>query len=48
LCVQSRLVCSAGGSSVRVKARSPVAWIAASIENHIWSIEEIAKLIDSN
>jgi len=28
LCVQSRLVCSAGGSPVRVKARSPVAWIA--------------------
>ena len=28
LCVQIRLVCSAGDSPVRVKARSPVAWIA--------------------
>jgi len=28
LCVKSRLVCSAGGSPVRIKARSPVAWIA--------------------
>ena len=28
LYVQLRLVCSAGGSPVRVKARSPVAWIA--------------------
>lgn len=28
MCVKSRLVCSAGGSHVRVKARSPVAWIA--------------------
>jgi len=28
LCVQLRLVCSAEDSPVRVKARSPVAWIA--------------------
>ncbi|MBU4314011.1 MAG: hypothetical protein KJ821_04375 [Actinobacteria bacterium] len=28
LCVQLKLVCSAGDSPVRVKARSPVAWIA--------------------
>ena len=29
MCVQIRLVCSVGVSPVRVKARSPVAWIAA-------------------
>jgi len=28
LCVQLKLVCSTGDSPVRVKARSPVAWIA--------------------
>ena len=28
LCVQLRQICSAGDSPVRVKARSPVAWIA--------------------
>ena len=28
MCVQRRLVCSAGDSPVRVIARSPVAWIA--------------------
>ncbi|MCL5071939.1 MAG: hypothetical protein M1308_13755 [Actinobacteria bacterium] len=28
LCVQIKLVCSAGDSPIRVKVRSPVAWIA--------------------
>ena len=32
LCVQLRLVCSAGDSPVRVGARSPVAWIAEGRE----------------
>ncbi len=41
LCVQRRLACSAGGSPVGVKARSPVAWIAG------WRETEILKPIDN-
>ena len=32
LCVQLRLVCSVGGSPTRVRARSPIAWIAEGRE----------------
>ena len=32
LCVQLRLVCSAGVSPVRVRIRSPVAWMAGRRE----------------
>jgi len=32
LCVQLRLVCSAGVSPVRVTSRSPVAWMAGRRE----------------
>jgi hypothetical protein len=32
LCVQLRLVCSAGGSPARVRIRSPVAWMAGKRE----------------
>ena len=40
LYVQLRLVCSAGVSPVRVKARSPVAWIA------VRRVTELLKSID--
>ena len=40
LCVQQRLVCSAGVSPVGVKVRSPVAWIAG------WRETKILKPID--
>ena len=32
LCVQLRLVCSAGDSPARVRIRSPVAWMAGTRE----------------
>ena len=32
MCVQRRLVCSAGVSPVRVRIRSPVAWMAGRRE----------------
>ena len=35
LCVQSRQICSAGDSPVRVKARNFVAWIAGIRETEI-------------
>ncbi len=41
MCVQRRLVCSAGDSPVGVKARSPVARIAG------WRETEILKPIDN-
>ena len=35
LCVQRRLVCSAGVSPVRVTIRSPVAWMAGRRETEL-------------
>ena len=53
LYVQLKLVCSAGVSPVRVRARSPVAWIAriretkifeAYLQSHLRGDEQVTRL----